>query len=84
LTLEAAPPRLAAVVDRLMTTYDGAATREAAMACVTHAWDAVRYFGATDDESMVTLAERVAERELRLRLGIEREVARLDPEDHHR
>jgi hypothetical protein len=43
---------------------------------------AVRYFGANADAEMLALAERVAEREIRLRVGLEREVARLDPEDH--
>jgi hypothetical protein len=84
MTLEATPEPLVALIDKLMAEHGGAVTRDVAASCVTQAWDAVRYFGATGDESMVGLAERIAERELRLRLGLEREVARLDPEDHHR
>ena len=67
-----------------MATHGDRVTRDVATACVAQAWEAVRYFGADDDEEIVALAERIADRELRLRLGLEREAARLDPEDHHR
>jgi hypothetical protein len=74
--------RLTRIVDRLAAAYP--ARREIVAGCVESAWEAVRYFGATDDAEMVALADRIAERELRLRLGLEREVARLDPESHTR
>jgi hypothetical protein len=82
MTIDAACDRLTKIVDRLAAAYR--APREVAGHCVASAWEAVRYFGATDDAEIVELVERIAERELRLRLGIEREVARLDPENHNR
>jgi hypothetical protein len=81
-TLDTAPARLTLLIDRLVREYAPAASRAAVAACVESAWDAVMYFNSTDDSEMLDLAERVAERELRLRLGLEREVARLDPESH--
>jgi hypothetical protein len=80
MTIDAAPDRLSTLADRLSTEYS--TSREIAGSCVKSAWEAVRYFGATDDTEMIDLAARIAERELRLRLGLEREVARLDPENH--
>jgi hypothetical protein len=81
-TLDAAPARLTLLIDRLTRDYAPTASRAAVQACVESAWDAVAYFNASDDVEMLDLAERIAERELRLRLGLEREVARLDPENH--
>ena len=46
------------------------------------AYDALSVFGLTDDEDAFTLWRTIAEREVRLRLGIEREDARLDPQYH--
>jgi hypothetical protein len=80
MTTDAACDHLTTIVDRLSAEYS--TPRDVAQICVDSAWDAVRYFGATDDAEMVDLADRIAERELRLRLGLEREVARLDPESH--
>jgi hypothetical protein len=80
MTIDAACDRLSTLVDRLAAEYS--TTPDVARSCVDSAWEAVRYFGATDDAEMIDLAERIAERELRLRLGLEREVARLDPESH--
>jgi hypothetical protein len=80
MTIDAAPARLSTLVDRLAAEYS--TPRDIVNSCVGSAWEAVRYFGATDDAEMIDLAERIAERELRLRLGLEREVARLDPETH--
>jgi hypothetical protein len=65
-----------------MNEYD--VDRQAATTCVSQAWSAVRFFGATADEDMIEMAAGIARRELRLRLGLEREIARLDPEDHRR
>jgi hypothetical protein len=79
-----APDRVTTLIDRLTAEHSPLATRDDVTTCVTAAWGAVRFFGAGDDEEMLVLAERIAERDLRLRLGLEREVARLDPEDHHR
>jgi hypothetical protein len=81
-TLDAAPARLTLLTDRLLAEYAPAASRAAVQTCVDSAWDAVAYFNSSDDSEMLDLAERIAERELRLRLGLEREVARLDPESH--
>jgi hypothetical protein len=81
-TLDAAPARLTLLIDRLVRDYAPAASRSAVQTCVESAWDAVAYFSSSDDPEMLDLAERIAERELRLRLGMEREVARLDPENH--
>lgn len=80
--MEATPVRLVALVDKLAAQYE--VPTDLATTCVTQAWEAVRYFGAAADDSMVDLVGVIATRELRLRLGLEREVARLDPEDHHR
>jgi hypothetical protein len=82
MTIDAASDRLSLVVDRLATEYS--ISRPVVTACVESAWEAVSYFGASGDSGMLELAERIAERELRLRLGLEREVARLDPENHTR
>jgi hypothetical protein len=77
------PPALSASIDHLRLTYaDDGATYGDVIQCVASAWDAVRYMGAVDDVEIATLAGRIAERELRLRLGLEREAARLDPETH--
>jgi hypothetical protein len=84
MTIEAPPVRLTALLDRLTSEHAGVATPQEIAACVRGAWEAVRLFGAADDAEMVDVAARIAERELRLRLGLDREVARLDPEDHHR
>jgi hypothetical protein len=81
-TLDAAPVRLTLLIDRLVREYAPAASHAAVQACVEAAWEAVAYFNSSDDSEMLDLAERIAERELRLRLGLEREVARLDPENH--
>jgi hypothetical protein len=80
MTTDAACDRLSTIVDRLSAEYS--TPRDVARICVDSAWEAVRYFGATDNAEMVDLADRIAERELRLRLGLEREAARLDPESH--
>jgi hypothetical protein len=80
MTTDAACDRLSTLVDRLAAEYS--TPRVIVSSCVESAWEAVRYFGATGDSEMIDLAERIAERELRLRLGLEREVARLDPENH--
>lgn len=69
------------VVERLIEEHDGI-TIDVARDAVARAWEAVGYFGATGDEDMIGLAHRIADRDLRLRLGLDREVARLDPEDH--
>jgi hypothetical protein len=82
MTIDATPDRMALLVDRLAAEYSATASREVVTMCVESAWMAVRYFGANADAEMLALAERVAEREIRLRVGLEREVARLDPEDH--
>jgi hypothetical protein len=82
MTISSACDLLTKIVDRLAAAYP--APRDVAGNCVASAWEAVRYFGATDDAEIVELVERIAERELRLRLGLEREVARLDPENHTR
>jgi hypothetical protein len=82
MTISSACDRLTQIVERLAATYQ--VPREVVSGCVDSAWEAVRYFGATEDAEIIDLAERIAERELRLRLGLEREVARLDPETHTR
>ena len=82
MTLDAAPARLTQLIDRLTREYAPAASRGDVEHCVASAWDAVVYFSSSDDSEMLDLAERIAERELRLRLGLEHEVARLDPESH--
>jgi hypothetical protein len=74
--------RLTTIVDQLAATYP--APRDVVGSCAETAWEAVRYFGATDDAEVVDLVERITERELLLRLGLEREAARLDPESHTR
>ena len=84
MTLDASAQHLTALIDKLMAAHGDLVTRDAATACVMQAWEAVQYFGASGDAEIVALAERIADRELRLRLGLEREAARLDPEDHHR
>jgi hypothetical protein len=77
------PPALSAAIDQLRIQYAGdGATYGDVIQCVAAAWDAVRYMGAGNDVEITTLAGRIAERELRLRLGLEREAARLDPENH--
>ena len=77
------PPALSASIDHLRDRYAGeGATYGDVIQCVTAAWDAVRYMGADNDVEITTLAGRIAERELRLRLGMDREAARLDPENH--
>jgi hypothetical protein len=81
-TIISARDRLTKIVDRLAAGYP--ASRDVVGGCVESAWEAVRYFGATGDAEIVDLVERIAERELRLRLGLDREVARLDPETHVR
>ena len=83
MTIDAARPQFTDLTDRLISSYPDA-TRAEVAGCVTSAEDALGYFGASDDADMMAMAERIAERELRLRLGLEREIARLDPEDHHR
>jgi hypothetical protein len=80
MTTDAACDRLSVLADRLSAQYS--TSRDVVRSCVGSAWEAVRYFGATGDAEMIDLAERIAERELRLRLGLDREVARLDPESH--
>jgi hypothetical protein len=81
-TIDAAPDRLTILIDRLTREYAPSAAPVIVRSCVDAAWEAVGYFGATDDGEMLDLAELIAERELRLRLGLEREAARLDPENH--
>jgi hypothetical protein len=70
------------LVERLVEDHDGAVTAEVARDAMTRAWEAVGYFGATHDADMLQLAHRIADRDLRLRLGLDREAARLDPENH--
>jgi hypothetical protein len=82
--LSPTPPQLSTLVDTLLDLYGPAATREAVTLCVAGAWDAVRFVGATGEDDITTLAARIAERDLRLRLGLDREAARLDPENHTR
>jgi hypothetical protein len=84
MTTETAPTPLAHLVDQLAAEHGSAVTRDEVAHCVVSARSAVDYFGVTDEAEMVDLVRRIAGRDLRLRLGLEREVARLDPEDHHR
>lgn len=83
-TTDPSPSHLTDLVTRLERDYAGRATHEDVVVCVRNAWDAVCFMGAADDGDMRALASRIAERDLRLRLGIDREAARLDPENHHR
>jgi hypothetical protein len=78
------PARLSALVDHLVSLHDGDASREEVVVVVQQAVAAVSLFGPADDGDLLTLTETIAERDLRLRLGIEREVARLDPETRRR
>jgi hypothetical protein len=66
-----------------MSRYPSASPEEVLM-CVQHARDAVEFVGAADDREVAAVAEQIAERDLRLRLGLDREAARLDPERHER
>lgn len=81
-TLQSPPVQIMSLVDRLARTYAPAATRTDVAICVNSAWDAVRLFGADGVEDISAVAGRIAERDLRLRLGLDREAARLDPEKH--
>src|SRR3954462_4364060 len=67
------------LVHELMATYPGHVRPEEVAALVHDALTAVRMFG-TATEEMLARARRIADRDLRLRLGREREVARLGPE----
>jgi hypothetical protein len=78
-----APERLTALVERLSERYADQASYEEVVTAVGQAVGAVDMFGAVDAE-MLELAERIAERDLRLRIGLERDVARLDPETRSR
>jgi hypothetical protein len=80
--ISSTPPQLSTLVETLLDTYGPAATRQAVTLCVAGAWDAVRFVGATEEDDITVLAGRIAERDLRLRLGLDREAARLDPETH--
>lgn len=82
--LSPTPPQLGTLVERLLDTYGPSASREAVTLCVASAWEAVRFVGATEEADITDLAACIAERDLRLRLGIDREAARLDPEKHTR
>ena len=83
-TSSSTPQQLSTLVEALLDAYAPAATREAVTLCVAGAWEAVRFVGATEEEDITVLAARIAERDLRLRLGLDREAARLDPEKHTR
>ena len=84
MTIEATPGNRSDLVDRLARKYSDHSTRADVELCVATAREAMAYFGADDDVEMHGVVERIAERDLRLRVGIDREVARLDPEDHRR
>lgn len=83
-TTEPLPTHLFDLVDRLHDAYGHRAKRADINLCVASAWAGARYLGATGDADVGQLIARIAERDLRLRLGLDREAARLDPESHHR
>ena len=73
------PPLITPLVDRLTSAYAGQVRREEVTSLVADAVAAVQMFGTVDGE-LLDMAGRIAERDLRLRIGLEREAARLDPE----
>lgn len=83
-TLQPAPAHLFDLVERLFDGYGHRATRDDVTLCVASAWAGVQYVGADNDDEIDRLVSRIAERDLRLRLGLDREAARLDPESHLR
>jgi hypothetical protein len=79
-TLHPPSPQIATLVEQLAADYAPDASHQDVLVCVNGAWDAVRLFSASGDDGIASIAARIAERDLRLRLGIDREAARLDPE----
>lgn len=73
--------RAHALVRQLRSRYRDLSETEAVQA-VVRAYQAVAAFGLTGDDEADALWSRCAERDVRLRLGIDREEARLDPEAH--
>lgn len=76
------PAQLTDLVRRLEQRHAPDASTEIVVSAVRRAVDAVRMFGA--DAEILALAEPIAESDLRLRLGLDHEVARLDPERRER
>jgi hypothetical protein len=74
---------LTVLVERLSTEHEGMATRSDVAAIVRDAASAVQLFGPPDDD-MLAIVEVIAARELRIRVGLERDGARLDPETRNR
>lgn len=76
-------PDLVSLVDRLCAEHPQISRGEAAVE-VLRARDAVGALFLSGAPESAGLLELVARRQLRLRLGLDREAARLDPEHHQR
>src|SRR2546423_5042864 len=75
--------RLAALSRRLHRVYPQAEPPVVVQA-VVHAHRGLQAIGLDDDDQAADLLATIAERELRLRLNLDGDDARLDPESHRR
>ena len=74
-------PTAMSCVESLLERYPALRRGESCQA-VMRAREALTLFGLLEDPDAATLWVACADREVRLRLGLEVEVARLDPQSH--